>query len=196
MTPLDEEGLREALDGLPLAVSVHEPLEGGRRFRILAFNRRAEAMEGLSHRQVLGRELQEVFPAAEAFGLLAVMRRVLGSGKAEAMPGAPYADERICGWREHEVHPLPSGRLMLISRDLDARAMTSVQREVRGSDQRYELLAEASLDGIWDWDLAGDRVFFSDRWKAQLGYQRHELEDSVATWKRLLHPDDRPRVQQ
>ncbi len=34
------------------------------------------------------------------------------------------------------------------------------------------------------------KAVLSNRWKAMFGYAPHELEDNIATWGRMLHPDD------
>ncbi len=56
--------------------------------------------------------------------------------------------------------------------------------------ERYELAIAGSTDGIWDWDMRTSEVFFSARWKAQLGYGPKELPNRFDTWLRLMHPDD------
>src|SRR5206468_8577488 len=49
-------------------------------------------------------------------------------------------------------------------------------------------------DGIWDWDLASDRVYYSPRWKAILGFEDPEVGDAPAEWLGRIHPDDIGRV--
>jgi PAS domain S-box-containing protein len=56
--------------------------------------------------------------------------------------------------------------------------------------ERYELAIAGSTDGIWDWDMRTSELFFSVRWKAQLGYSPKELPNRFDTWLRLMHPDD------
>lgn len=65
--------------------------------------------------------------------------------------------------------------------------------ELRASEERLELAFRAAQDGVWDWNMETDEVFYSARWKAMLGYDDSEIEPHVGEWKRLLHPDDLSR---
>ncbi|SEI52822.1 PAS domain S-box-containing protein [Allopseudospirillum japonicum] len=62
------------------------------------------------------------------------------------------------------------------------------------SEERFQLAINASNDGIWDWDLLTQAMYFSPQWKAQLGYQDHELVNAFTTFESLLHPEDKVRV--
>jgi PAS domain S-box-containing protein len=67
---------------------------------------------------------------------------------------------------------------------------------LRESDKRYALAVGGSRDGIWDWDLRTNRVYYSPRWKTMLGWAENQIGDSPADWFRLLHPNDIARFQQ
>ncbi|ATW26064.1 putative bifunctional diguanylate cyclase/phosphodiesterase [Candidatus Formimonas warabiya] len=60
----------------------------------------------------------------------------------------------------------------------------------RLSEERYKLAIEGSNDGLWDWDIAGDTMYYSDRWKDMLGYGINEVEHHFDVWRTLLHPED------
>jgi len=63
------------------------------------------------------------------------------------------------------------------------------------SQERFQLALQGANDGLWDWNLETNSVFYSPRWKAILGYAETELEASPLTWINLLHPDDSAVVQ-
>ena len=65
---------------------------------------------------------------------------------------------------------------------------------LRKSEEQLRLLVEASLDGFWDWRIPENTLYLSPRWKAQLGFADHELENSFATFESRLHPEDRERI--
>jgi diguanylate cyclase (GGDEF)-like protein/PAS domain S-box-containing protein len=62
------------------------------------------------------------------------------------------------------------------------------------SEERYALAVRAANDGIWDWDLAGDRIYFSPRWHAILGRPEQAGDDDPGVWFGLVHPDDLLRL--
>jgi PAS domain S-box-containing protein len=59
------------------------------------------------------------------------------------------------------------------------------------SEERYALVIEASEQGIWDWNVETNDVFYSEQWKRQIGYKDHELKNDFNTWVEHLHPDER-----
>jgi PAS domain S-box-containing protein len=69
--------------------------------------------------------------------------------------------------------------------------LKGMSEELRRSRERFEATVQTSGDGIWDWDLEADVVYFSPRWKSQLGYADHELPNASVEWESRLHPEDR-----
>ncbi|MFW5883324.1 MAG: PAS domain-containing protein, partial [Verrucomicrobiota bacterium] len=74
---------------------------------------------------------------------------------------------------------------------LDISERKAQELNLAKSRERYELAAQGSRAGIWDWDLMTGELYFSETWKAMLGYEPNELPSLLETWKNLLHPDDR-----
>lgn len=64
------------------------------------------------------------------------------------------------------------------------------EEALRISQERYSLAVQGASDGIWDWDLKSNRIYYSPRWKAMLGYAEHEIQDQPDEWFGRIHPDD------
>jgi len=87
--------------------------------------------------------------------------------------------------------------VVLLTVALDQELALKSERAMRGiqlSEERYALAAEAANDGLWDWDLTSNAVYYSTRWKALLGYGEDEVGATVDEWLKRIHPDDRSAV--
>jgi diguanylate cyclase (GGDEF)-like protein/PAS domain S-box-containing protein len=70
------------------------------------------------------------------------------------------------------------------------------QAALRESEERYALAAQGANDGLWDWNLVTNDVYFSPRWKSMLGYHENEIGDNLQEWLDRIHESDRERIKQ
>jgi diguanylate cyclase (GGDEF)-like protein/PAS domain S-box-containing protein len=63
------------------------------------------------------------------------------------------------------------------------------QEELKRSEERYRIFAEATKDIIWEGDLINKKRYFSGKLNEILGYKASELED-FEKWFNIVHPDD------
>lgn len=83
------------------------------------------------------------------------------------------------------------GRLdHLIGINIDVTERVQLEQALKASEERLALVFEAASDGVWDWDLTTDKLDYSKRWKAILGYEEHEIGTDSAEWRDRLHPED------
>ena len=54
----------------------------------------------------------------------------------------------------------------------------------------YQKAMFASKDGVFDWNLITNEIYYSPAWKSMLGYADNELPNNFSTWETLTHPDD------
>lgn len=73
-------------------------------------------------------------------------------------------------------------------------ALEAVKQDLENTKTRYALAATGSNDGLWDWNLKDNSVFYSSRWFSLLG-QADSREATIETWLSRIHPDDRERVE-
>ncbi|MEA1913909.1 MAG: PAS domain-containing protein [Campylobacterota bacterium] len=59
---------------------------------------------------------------------------------------------------------------------------------------RYEFAISGTQDGLWDWNLVSNELYFTPQWKKQLGYEDDELKNERATWESLVHPFDKDQA--
>jgi diguanylate cyclase (GGDEF)-like protein/PAS domain S-box-containing protein len=77
---------------------------------------------------------------------------------------------------------------------LEVMERERVEHALRESEERYALAARGANEGLWDWNLETDEIYFSPRWKAMLGYEDGEIGNRPSAWFDLVHPDDLDRL--
>ncbi|MBM4329448.1 MAG: PAS domain S-box protein [Deltaproteobacteria bacterium] len=176
-----EEALRESefrfrqlFESMTSGVAVYQPVDDGKDFVFVDFNRGAENIEGVDRLDVLGRRVTEAFPEVREFGLFDVFQRVWKTGETEYFPGAIYKDERDPGsWRENRVYKLPSGQIVAMYDDVTERkrAEEALRRE---KDRAQSYLDSASVMML-ALDVNGQVTLVNKKGRETLGYEEADI---------------------
>ncbi|MES9968419.1 MAG: EAL domain-containing protein [Candidatus Thiodiazotropha sp.] len=78
-----------------------------------------------------------------------------------------------------------------LSKEIAGREL--VESALRKSEERFELAMRGANDGVYDWNLLSNDIYYSPRWKSMLGYENHELGNDISTWEELVEESDRAR---
>ncbi len=157
----------------------------------LDVNAAAVARYGYTRDEFLALTILDIRPAPEAARLQQTLT-TRGSGRRHSGP-----------W----IHTTKSGETVVVevdSQDIDLAGRAAVlvtvrditSREgalstLRESEERFRLLAKATNDAIWDWDLVANTFWWNEGFEALFGFQVAELEPTIDSWRTRLHPDDR-----
>jgi len=76
----------------------------------------------------------------------------------------------------------------------DVTSLKRTEQTLRETSERFELALNGSSDGLWDWNLVTNEVYYSPRFKALLGYAEDEYGNDFASYEARLHPEDRALV--
>ena len=75
-----------------------------------------------------------------------------------------------------------------VARDITERKQTELA--LKESEERWQLALRGANDGIWDWNVQTNEVFFSRRWKEMLGFAEAEIGKNLEELTKRVHPDD------
>ncbi len=112
-------------------------------------------------------------------------------------------NQRVCGFIGlYSSQPRPEGwdanlhlMLKLVGSSFAAGLeRLRTHRYLARIEERNSLSLPAANDGLWDFDVENNSVYFSPAWRKMLGYDEHDPHVSP-DWRRLVHPDDMARVQ-
>jgi diguanylate cyclase (GGDEF)-like protein/PAS domain S-box-containing protein len=72
---------------------------------------------------------------------------------------------------------------------------SALEEKLRGNEERFSLVTQATSDGVWDWDLKTGEFYFSPHWKAMLGFREDDIGNHPDEWFKRVHPDDQKQLQ-
>lgn len=162
--------------------------------RIVYVNPADAAMHGYTVAELLGQDVGIYDPAELHQKLGGSLLRALGSWSRESVNRRKDGTLFPVHITSEVVLDADGTPLGLVSSCQDISERQAAEEALAESEARYALAVRGANDGIWDWDLRRDKIYFSPRWKAMLGFAEDEIDDSPEAWFSRVHPDDRPRL--
>lgn len=68
------------------------------------------------------------------------------------------------------------------------------EERLRQSEERFQIIARATNDAVWDWDLLVNQICWNESVKHMFGYSPSQLEGDADLWYAHIHPEDRNKV--
>ncbi len=84
--------------------------------------------------------------------------------------------------------------MLRTNQELDVRIKQQVAETARATE-RFNLIARATQDVVWDWDLRTNLLWWSNAFQTNFGYRPDQVEPSIDSWTRRVHSDDRERIE-
>ncbi len=66
--------------------------------------------------------------------------------------------------------------------------------DLEEAKERFQIVSQATNDGIWDWNLKSGRSWRNPGFARLFGYQPEQIVDNVGWWEERIHPEDRQKV--
>lgn len=153
-------------------------------FIVTYWNRSAERLIGVRREELVGRNLWEVFPNAVQLPSYRNYHKVLETGE-------PMTFEDYYGlWLEVNANKSEEG-LTVFFRDISLRK--EADRRLQEANERFEKVAEATNEAIWDWNLQTNGMYWGTGFSSLFGYSDLQ-EAAIQTWENRIAEEDRKRV--
>lgn len=82
--------------------------------------------------------------------------------------------------------------MLFLYRNQELKILNKINAQTSNKElhERMELALLGSNDGLWDWNIIDDSIYFSTRWKEMLGFKDDELPNEMSSWQDRVHPED------
>jgi PAS domain S-box-containing protein len=152
---------------------------------------------GFPSREILGKELWELglFDSEQASHRFFRRLQQEGSVRIEDVPlqsrsGQPIMVELVGTLYEE------TGQRVIQCHVRDITQRKLAEQALHDSERRLTYALDATVGGLWDWNVQTGHVFYSPQWIASLGYAPAEVPPHVGFWENVVHPEDLPHVRQ
>jgi PAS domain S-box-containing protein len=183
-----ETQFRQLFDQMKDGLAVYGVIDGGNDFVFKDINAAGERIGNVIKSEIIGKSLYEIRPNIDKFGLVEVLRRVWKTGKSEHHAERFYKDENLQGWFDNYIYKLDKENVVAIFADNTAKNI--FENELKKSEERFRLAMKFANDGLFDWNLETNEIYYSPVWKRLLGYEDDELPNDFSIWETLTHPED------
>lgn len=113
----------------------------------------------------------------------------------------PYARQRDAAEKSLEImkeeakiaHAKKEDILLNQAQELTV-AVKEATKQINAAKERYEYAAKATNEGLWDWNIGQNSIYYSNRFKEMLGLEAQEFPENSESWLNRIHPNDKDRV--
>lgn len=159
-----------------------------REWRFTYINNKAEQVLRRPREELLGKVLWDEFPDAHETPF---QQRLLQAMRDHTTEHLEEYFRPFDAWFEVHIYPSSQGLAVYVQ---DVSQQRRAIEAMRVSEERFHLLAKATNDAVWDWDLVRDHLWWNEGLETLFGYAPGDVETTSSSWTGRIHPDDRVRV--
>lgn len=152
---------------------------------------------GYSLEEILGKTPRMLQGPNTQRDRLDAMRRSMMSWQPHRTELINYTKSGEEIWLDIEIVPVADDtghftHWVSVQRDITERKRAAEAQRL--DHARFETIAKAVNDVVWEWDLGTDGLWWSEALKTSFGHDPDQMDNSILSWKDNIHPDDKLRV--
>ncbi|EON75822.1 hypothetical protein ADIS_3713 [Lunatimonas lonarensis] len=159
-----------------------------KNWKTLYWNKSAEKLLHVPRGQVMEKIVWDAVPELVGHGLKSACQSALETNAPMQLESHDKETDR---WLEVGIYP-KWDQIGVFIRDIGNRK--KAQQELLQSNERFQKIAEATNDAIWDFNVPKNHLFWGKGFEKLFGYNLHSISPSLEFLMSLIHPDDRQAV--
>ncbi len=158
-----------------------------KNWKVTYWNKKAEQVLGRKAESLIGKVIWDEFKGSI---LLKSYNHYQRAMKEQVAVHFEDCSPRLNRWFEANAYPSPEG-LSVYFRDITERK--EQEKQLKISNERYQFVAMASTDVVFDWDIITGDIYINDAFEKIFGFSA-EPQEIFQVWETLLHDNDKHQV--
>ncbi len=183
-TQFDNDRFRAIMDCASEAIFFIDPHQGG---RFIDVNKTACVSLGYSKKELLAMQVADISGDAD-----------FPVHFLDATPDSVYQFTSMHRRKDHSCFPVSlsitqdnfGGEDYILAVARDTTRTEKMAMDLKHSEERWQLALQAVGDGMWDWNLVDNTVYYSPRWEEIVGFAPGAAPRELDTFSEHVHPDD------
>ncbi|HEU4574824.1 MAG TPA: PAS domain S-box protein [Chitinophagaceae bacterium] len=162
--------------------------------RFIRWNENFETVSGYTADEVSRLHPLDLFDQDEKAILAQRIARVFTTGAADVEAHFFTKDQRKIPYYFNGRKIRYNGKDCLIGVGIDITDKQTAEEKIRQFSERFQLMARATNDAMWDLDLSDNSVWWNDKHYDLYGMNRSQPPGNEDDWKKRIHPEDKDRI--
>jgi PAS domain S-box-containing protein len=154
--------------------------------------------EAFGHELQIGEKVINKLPEEIQPLWLGFYKRVLNGERFEEEGPVQISENKVIYTRTSFNPIISEGKVIgaafygkdITEEKLKEEELVRAKEDAERSKERFELAMQATSDGLMDWDLVTNEIYFSPRWKSIIGYTDSELPNEFKSWENNTRKED------
>lgn len=158
--------------------------------KLLRWNKQLENVTGYSGAELSAMNPAELFTGEDRVYMQERSRKVFASGSGDAETNFTTKTGKKIPFYFTGIRMQYEDKPALLGIGIDITERKNAELITKKAIERYDILADATSDTIWDWDITNNTMLYNDGISKMFGYNTSEVENVVDWWNDKLHSDD------
>ncbi|MCF7823131.1 MAG: PAS domain S-box protein [Candidatus Marinimicrobia bacterium] len=164
--------------------------------KITLINKKGCEILGYSYREIINKDWFKLCIPEEEREMIKGVFQKLFEGKMELIEYyessviTKEGETRVIAFHNSVIRDENSQITHILSSGEDITERKLSERMLKEVTDRYAMAMNATKDGIFDWNLVTNEIYYSPGWKGMLGFADDELANDFSIWEQLTAPED------
>lgn len=141
-------------------------------------------------KNIIGKNIKDFFPPVCVKKFHEAIENTLATKEPQYIECEDPFNTKENVWFTAKIFSIKGSDNLISLTIADISQKKKIEVKLKEIESRWKFALEGSGDGIWDWNLQTNEIFYSNKTREMLGYSSDDLPNDIHIWRDIIHPDD------